>query len=168
MEYTSVQVSYLWFPGGCHICPRTTGLTSIMAQEVTRIVAPFCLRRLFESDSNNGLSPNHSTLVSDEVYICSDLLLMISWWLPYLAKSPAPVFHNGPGNDFNSDVSKQIRLCTGSGAPPRNRQVTCTKHSCGVISLDMLTSLGQPTIRKAKRLRMTHVKGRKFTEKKEK
>ena len=148
MEYTSVQVSYLWFPGGCHICPRAAGLTSIMAQEVTRIVAPFCPWRLFESDSNNGPpSPNHSNLVSDEVYICSDLLLMISWWLPSLANSLTPDFNNGPGNDFNSDVSKQIRLCTGSGAPPRNRQVTCTKHSCGVISLDMLMSLGQPTIR---------------------
>ena len=40
-EYTSVQVSYLWFPGGCHICPRAAGLTSIMAQEVNRIVTPF-------------------------------------------------------------------------------------------------------------------------------
>ena len=42
--------------------------------------------RLFESDSNNGPSLGHSNLVSDEVYICSSLLLMISWWLPYLAK----------------------------------------------------------------------------------
>ena len=41
MEDTPVQVSYLWTPGGCHICPRAAGLTSIMAQEVTRIVAPF-------------------------------------------------------------------------------------------------------------------------------
>ena len=41
MQNTSVQVSYLWFPGGCHICPRAAGLTSIMAQELTRIVAPF-------------------------------------------------------------------------------------------------------------------------------
>ena len=41
MEDTPVQVSYLWIPGWCHICPRTAGLTSIMAQEVTRIVGPF-------------------------------------------------------------------------------------------------------------------------------
>ena len=39
IEYTSVNVSYLWFPGGCHICPRAAGLTSIIALEVTRIVA---------------------------------------------------------------------------------------------------------------------------------
>ena len=37
---TSVHVSYLWFPGSCHIWPRAAGLTSIMASEVTEIVAP--------------------------------------------------------------------------------------------------------------------------------
>ena len=41
MEDTPVQVFYLWIPGGCHICPRAVGLTSIMALKVTRIVAPF-------------------------------------------------------------------------------------------------------------------------------
>ena len=116
-----------------HICPRAVGLKSIMALEGTRIVTP-SPRRLFESDSNNGPSPGHSSLVSDEVYICSSLLLMISWRLPYLAKGPTPDFNNGLGNDFNNDVSKQIRLCTGSGEPARNSQVT-------------LTSLGQSTIR---------------------
>ena len=35
-------------------------------------------RRLFEFDSNNGPSPGHSNLVSDEVYICSSVLFMIS------------------------------------------------------------------------------------------
>ena len=38
-------------------------------------------RCLFEPDSNNGPSSDHSYLVSDEVYICSSLLFMISWWL---------------------------------------------------------------------------------------
>ena len=38
---TSVHVSYLWFPGRCHIWPRAAGPTSIMASEVTRIVSPF-------------------------------------------------------------------------------------------------------------------------------
>ena len=41
MEDTPVQVSYLWIPDGCHICPRAAGLTSIMAHDVTRIVASF-------------------------------------------------------------------------------------------------------------------------------
>ena len=60
-------------------------------------------RRLFESDSNNGPSPGHPNLVSDEVYICSSPLFMIFWWLPYLAKGPMPDFNNDLGNDFNSD-----------------------------------------------------------------
>ena len=78
-EYTSVHVSYLWFPGGCNICSRAAGLTSIMAQKVTRILAPW---RLFESDSNNGPSLRHSNLVSDlNLHICSSLLLTISKWL---------------------------------------------------------------------------------------
>ena len=51
---------------------------------------------------NSGPSPGHSNLVSDEVYICSSLPLMISWWLPYLAKDPMPDFNYGPGNDSNS------------------------------------------------------------------
>ena len=65
---------------------------------------------LFESDSNNRPSPQHSSLVSDEVYLFKfpiyDFLVVY--------------------NDFNSDVSKQIRLCTGSGASIPNGQVTLT------------------------------------------
>ena len=41
VEDTSFQVSYLRFPGGCHIWPRAAGLTSIMAKEVIPILAPF-------------------------------------------------------------------------------------------------------------------------------
>ena len=60
------------------------------------------LQRLFESDLNNGLSPSHSNLVSDGVYICSGLLLMVSWWMPYLPKGCRPDLNNGPGDDSNS------------------------------------------------------------------
>ena len=49
------------------------------------ILAP---QRLFEPDSNNGPSPGHSNLVSDEVCICSRLPLMISWLLPYWPRAP--------------------------------------------------------------------------------
>ena len=63
------------------------------------ILAP---RRLFESHSNNGASRGHSNLVSDEVYICSSLLLMISWWLLYMAKGPKSDFNKSPGNGSNS------------------------------------------------------------------
>ena len=45
------------------------------------------LQRLIESDLNNGPSPSHSNLVSDGVYICSGLLLMVSWYVPYLPKA---------------------------------------------------------------------------------
>ena len=57
------------------------------------VLAPWCL---FQSDLNNGSSPGHSNLVSDE-----RLLLMFSWWSPYLAKGPTPYFNSGPGNDSN-------------------------------------------------------------------
>ena len=41
------------------------GLTSIMAQGITRIMAAFCpLQRLFESNSNNGPAPGHSNLTT--------------------------------------------------------------------------------------------------------
>ena len=50
---------------------------------------------------NNGPSPGHSNLVSNEVYNYLSLLLMISWWLPYLATGPTPDFNSGPGNDSN-------------------------------------------------------------------
>ena len=111
-----------------------------MAQEMTHSGCILALQCSIESDLHNGPSSSHSNLVSDEAYICLGLLRMISWWLPYLAKGPTPEFNNG----LRSDIRKQIRLCTGLGAPAQNSQVTCTKHSCGVISL---TSLGQPTIR---------------------
>ena len=38
-------------------------------------------------------------------YTSVQVLLMISWWLPYLAKDPMPDFNNGPGNDLNSSHS---------------------------------------------------------------
>ena len=63
------------------------------------ILAP---QRLFEFDSNNDSSPSHSNLVSDRVYICSCLIPMVSWWVPYLPKGCRPDFNNGLGGDSNS------------------------------------------------------------------
>ena len=40
--------------------------------------------------------------MSDGLYICSSLLLMISWWVPYLPKGCRPDFNNGLGGDSNS------------------------------------------------------------------
>ena len=63
------------------------------------------LRRLFESELNNGPSLDHFNLVSDEVYICPGLLFMIFWWLPYLAKGLTPDFNNSPRKHLNSSRS---------------------------------------------------------------
>ena len=64
-----------------------------------RILLPL---RLFESDLNNGPSPDHSDLKSDEVYICSSLLFMVSWQVPYVAKGRRSDFNNGLRDDWNS------------------------------------------------------------------
>ena len=109
-------------------------------------------------DFNNGLGgdSNSGPVLASGVYLSPTRIMAPPQATPILFKSPIydflVVITSGQGrtpdfnlgNDCNSDVSKQIRLCTGPDAPARNSQVTCTKHSCGVISL---TSLGQPTIR---------------------
>ena len=63
------------------------------------VLSPF---RIFKSNLSNVPSLAHSNLVSDEIYICSGLPFMISWWLQYLAKGLMPDFNNDPGKDFNS------------------------------------------------------------------
>ena len=60
------------------------------------------LQCLFESNLNNSPSQSHSNLVSNRVYICSGLLLMVSWWVSCLAKGCRPDFNNGLGGDLNS------------------------------------------------------------------
>ena len=71
---------------------------------VTRIVPTFWPQHLLKFNLNNGPSPGHSSLVSDEVYICSSLLLMISWWVPYRPKGCRSDFNNGLGGDSNSGL----------------------------------------------------------------
>ena len=43
-------------------------------------------RRLFETDINNDPPQANPNPVSDGEYICSGLLLMVFWWVPYLSK----------------------------------------------------------------------------------
>ena len=87
------------------------------------------LRRLFESNLNNGLSPSHSNLVSDGVYIFSSLLPMVSWWVPYLPKACRPDFNNGLGGDSNSGpvlAPPGVYLSpTQIMAPPRATPILC-------------------------------------------
>ena len=80
IKYTSVQVSYLWFPGGYHIWPRAPCLTSIVAQEIDlNSGCILALQRLLESNLNNSASPSHSNLVSDGVsqVICLKTLMFL-------------------------------------------------------------------------------------------
>ena len=50
----------------------------------SRSLAP---RRLFETDVNNDPPQAIPNPVSDGEYICSGLLLMVFWWVPYLSKA---------------------------------------------------------------------------------
>ena len=75
------------------ICPRAAGLTSIMVQWVTRIVAPFWDPGVYLS-----LTQIMASLRATPV-LCQ---------MKYRPRIPRP--------DFDSDLSKQIRHCTGSVA----------------------------------------------------
>ena len=71
--------------------------------EVTWIVAAVWTPcRFFETDLYHGPSLSHSNPVSDGVYICSGLLLMVSWQVPYLPKGRRPDLDDGLGGDSNS------------------------------------------------------------------
>ena len=101
------------------------------------VLAP---RRLFESDLNNGPSPGHSNLVTDEVYICSGRLLMVSWWLPYLAKGPTPDFNSGPGNDSNIGCVLALQhlfesSLTNSPSPSHSNLVSDEVYICSGLLL---------------------------------
>ena len=86
-------------------------------------------RRLFETDLNNGPSPSHSNPVSDGVYICSGLLLMVSWRVPYLFKGCRPNFNNGLGGDSNSsrslDPMRLIESDLNNSPPKAIRMLNC-------------------------------------------
>ena len=75
------------------ICPRAAGLTSIMAQWMTRIVVPFWASGVYLS-LTGIMAPLRATPV-----LCQ---------IKYRPRTPRP--------DFNSDLSKQIRHCIGSVA----------------------------------------------------
>ena len=62
------------------------------------------LRRLFETDVNNDPPQAIPKPVSDGEYICSGLLLMVFWWVPYLSKGHMSDVNNGPGGDSNSGL----------------------------------------------------------------
>ena len=96
------------------------------------ILAPQCL---FESDSNNGPSLSHSNLVSDVSIHLFNLLVMISWWLLYMAKDSIPDFNYGPGNDSNSGciLALQHLIESGLNNGPSPSHSSLVSH--GVIHL---------------------------------
>ena len=97
---------------------------------------------------NNGPSPGHSNYVSEEVYICSSLLPMISWWLPYLAKGPTPYLNSGQGNDSNIGSILAIQHLfesnlNNSPSPSHSNLVSDGIYICSGLSKDCagLTSI---------------------------
>ena len=103
---TSIHVSYLWFPGRCHIWPRAAGLSSIMTSEMTRIVAPFWAPSVYSSLTRIMPPPQAISILS---YICSCLLCMVSWQVPHLAKGCRPDFNDGLRGDSNSGPILALR-----------------------------------------------------------
>ena len=66
IEDIPVQVSHLW-SGRCYIWTNNTGLTSIMAQEVTQIIAALWPLGIYSSLARIMVpSPGHSNFVSNE------------------------------------------------------------------------------------------------------
>ena len=59
-------------------------------------------RRLFETDVNNDPPQAIPNPVSDGEYICSGLLLMVFWWVPYLSEGCMSDVNNSPRGDSNS------------------------------------------------------------------
>ena len=128
------------------------GLQAWLQLGVTRIVVPFCPPEFIwvrlESCPPPPPPPRPpQSCVRWSIHLFKSpiydfLLVTIS------GQGPMPDFNNGLGNDFNSDVSKQIRHSTRSvHLHERNIISLDMLTSLGAISLDILTWLGQPTIR---------------------
>ena len=110
---------------------------------VTRIVPTFWPQHLFKLNSNNGPSPGHSNLGSDGRYTCSGLVLMDSWWVPYLPKGCRPDFNNGLGGDSNSGPvlapQRLFEFDSNNGSSPRHsnlvsdRVYICLSHTYGFL-----------------------------------
>ena len=69
-------------------------------QEVTRIVAPYCPPSVYLS-STRIMTPPQAIPTLCQIYICSCLIPMVSWWVAYLPKGCRSDFNNGLGGDSN-------------------------------------------------------------------
>ena len=88
---------HLWFLGGYNIWPRASCLISIMTQEMILIVVAVWPCGVYSKSTwIMTPSPSHSHHEWDREYICSGLLLMVFWWMPYLSKGRMSDLNNGP------------------------------------------------------------------------
>ena len=116
---TSVHTSYLWFPGRCHIWPRTAGLTSIMASELTRIVTPFCPPPAVYSSLTRITAPPQAISILCQMEL--HLFTSPSYGFlagAILAKGCRPDFNNGLRGDSNSSLTRIM-------APPQGISILC-------------------------------------------
>ena len=102
MEDISVQVSYLWSPGGCHISTRAPGLILTIVHVIIWIVAAFWPTGVYSSPTQIMAPLQVIPVLSNGRYTFSGLPLMISSWVQYLAKGPGPDFNKGPEDNSNS------------------------------------------------------------------
>ena len=123
MEDTPVQISHLWswwvpyLNKGC----RPDFNNDLGGDSNSGpVLAPFCPPGVYLSPTRIIAPPRATPILCQKKYTSVQVSYL---WFP------------GGYNDLNSDLSKQIRLCTRSGARARNSQV----------HLDMLTSLDQST-----------------------
>ena len=70
-------------------------------QEVTRIVAPYWPPSVYLS-STRIMTPPQAIPILCQIYICSCLIPMVSWWVPYLPKGCRSDFNNGLRGDSSS------------------------------------------------------------------
>ena len=68
----------------------------------------------------------------------SGLLLMFSWWLPYLAKGPTPDFNSDPGNDSNIGcilaLQRLFESKLNNSPPPPKPFQSCVRYTSVHVS----------------------------------
>ena len=100
MEDTPVQVSRLW-SGGCHIWTNAAALTSIMAWEMTLIVAPFWPPGVYLSLTQIMAHPRATPILCQMKYISVHVSYLGFLVVTILANGPTSDFNSGPGNESN-------------------------------------------------------------------
>ena len=110
---------------------------------------------LLKSNSNNGPYPGRSNLESDERYTCSNLPLIVSWWVlvswRVLASWWVLYLAKGPKHDFNNAPRAFIQVRLEYWPLPRPSQ-SCVRWSYICSCLLLMVSWQVPYLAKAYRL----------------